>query len=184
MLGYRSVQRIYRDLLGSGTIPKLPRKRQPQYEIPTPVLSALKKVGISYLQWCNSHNFDPGFAEEGLMGKLSLDDEVSVVAHDMLIRDFPEVYYSIFGKIDVPKGRIVEQAPTRMPRKDITTAYDAAIGSHIATCADHPEIIGMGWTATSASDDFIRKLMLREATLALRRAPVHPGPVFRMRDYS
>lgn len=183
MLGHRTAQRVYRDLLRVGAVPKLQRKRQPRYDIPGPVTDALKQADLSYLQWTNSHGVDPGLIEEGLMCRLSVDDEVSVIAHDMLIRDFPDVYFNVFGYIDIAGGRLVVRATNFPLCKNITVEYDAGYGAYIATSDEYPDIKGMGWTATASKIDFGRKYMLHQSTLALRRAPPHPGPLFKMRDY-
>lgn len=183
LLGHRSATRIYKELRKHGAIPKLQRKRQKVYDIPEPVLTAIGEVGISYLQWCNSHNIEPGWVEEGLTGKLSFDDEVTVVAHDMLVRDFPEVYCGIFGKLDLDDRRLVTRITNFPSCENIVTEYDAAFWTHIASSEEYPDIKGMGWTTTAARVDFGRKYMIRETSLALRRAPEHPGPIFKMRKY-
>lgn len=86
---YRTLQR--RGLIGTG----LKRSR---YMGPAYLQNALKRIRLSFIQWCNSCGFDPKTAEEDLN---ALDTSSPSVIHAAASRDFPFVFNKRGAPIDL-----------------------------------------------------------------------------------
>ena len=77
---YRTLQR--RGLVGTG-------KKRSKYMGPAYLQSALKRVRLSFIQWCNAWGFDPKTAEEELAAR---DTSSSSLICAAAMKDFPLVF--------------------------------------------------------------------------------------------
>jgi hypothetical protein len=86
---YRTLQR--RGLIGTGL-------KRSKYIGPAYLQSALKRVRLSFIQWCNAWGFDPKTAEEELS---TPDSQSSTVIQKAARRDFPFVFKKGAASIDL-----------------------------------------------------------------------------------
>jgi hypothetical protein len=86
---YRTLQR--RGLIGTGL-------KRSKYCGPAYLQNALKRIRLSFIQWCNAWGFDPKTAEEELN---ALDTSSSSAIHGAAKRDFPFVFKKGGAPIDL-----------------------------------------------------------------------------------
>jgi len=86
---YRTLQR--RGLIGTGL-------KRSKYSGPAYLQSALKRIRLSFIQWCNAWGFEPKTAEEELN---ALDTQLPSMVCAAARRDFPFVFKKRGAPIDI-----------------------------------------------------------------------------------
>ena len=143
ILNHRNATKLYAVMRNHGIIPKLTRKRQKKYEIPTALETALKKSGISYIQWCTAHGLDVERSVSALREGLDDYDPDSMAVHNAFIQDFPTLYAKFYGTPhpDLPDRSYYLRKEQRTDYSVLivlnkqTKAYDASIPELPFCCA-------------------------------------------------
>ena len=122
LLHHRTATKLYAVMRNSGIIAKIKRKRQKQHIISAALATALKKSGISYIQWCSAHGLDAERSAPVLFECKDEYDSISTSAHNAFSQDFPNLYAKYFGTSpsDLPER-------TSQLRKEQKTDYSIVI---------------------------------------------------------
>jgi len=112
------------------------------YDIDYRLGEALRKLGYSFGRWCLGWKLDPASAAADL--KTTPDDGEQSPAHEAVRRDFPWVYYKIFGG-EPPKKK--QRAGTPSLHPSVTLTWDGSRDGYVAKIAEYPTVeeLGVDW---------------------------------------
>lgn len=124
-------------------IPVMPRSEDRRlYDIDFRLKKELDKKGYSFGRWCLGWKLDPIVAAAGLK---DLPGEGAVSkAHEALRRDFPEVYFEIYGGQPPPKK--IWSARSASGRFSVNIIWEDACNAYVAKIVEDPRIMGVGHT--------------------------------------
>lgn len=180
-LNHPRARLLYEILREAGAVAKLQRKRQQRYELPDLIGKTLKKVGLSYLQWCNSHNLSPADTEVALAHEPDFTSASSVAAHNALANDWPAMHARLYFLADEAGSDLPGKSPEAgHVRKSLrfVEEYSEITGCYVAYSEGSPDIRGVGETASAARLDHTRRYVMQKSLVKLRLLPPHPAPLF------
>jgi hypothetical protein len=141
-----SVDFVHSLLRETGHIPAMVRSEyRRQYEIDPRLTAAIRKKGFSFGRWCLGWKMDPSSATAEL--KTTPGHGIATTAHIALQRDFPEVFFSMFGGKRIKQGKR-KRASTQPASLRID--WDVERKAFFATVPEYPMIEGRGkdWDET------------------------------------
>lgn len=160
LLGHSTSKKIYLMLREQGAIEPLPRKRQHQYKLPDLLAGGLRKCGLGFLQWCNSHRMqlDPDPTAEALQTSEDTDNLDSVLAHRAVRRDFPHIYKRIYLDAQyIPPARA--KKPVKRSRDTVTIRFNDESNTYEAFVHEKPDCFAEG----ESHEDAFQRLKFRVA---------------------
>lgn len=142
-LGRSRVELVHGLLRDTGYIQSMAKSEyRRSYDIDFRFSSILRKMGYSYGRWCLGWKIDPSAAAADLK---SLPENGQLnSAHEALKRDFPELYFRIFGG---PSPKRKPRAGESSSPPTVIIAWDRARGGYIAKIVEHPTVeeVGVDW---------------------------------------
>lgn len=130
-----SVEFVHSLLRDTGHIAPMARHEyRRQYDIDPRIVAALRKKGFSFGRWCLGWKMDPCSAAEDL--KSTPPNTEAIAAHAALQRDFPDVFFSIYGGRRFRKTRRVNSSQPASLRID----WNVERRTFIATVPECPGI--------------------------------------------
>lgn len=134
-----SVEFVHSLLRDTGHIAPMARHEyRRQYDIDPRIVTALRKKGFSFGRWCLGWKMDPCAAAGDL--KSTPPNTDATAAHAALQRDFPEVFFSIYGGRKSRKTRRVNPSQPASLRID----WHVERRTFIATVPECPGIEAEG----------------------------------------
>ncbi len=151
-LNHRTAIKLYEILRKEEIISKIGRKRQPRYQIPVALKTALSKCKLSYLQWCASHGIDPEITANALAIYVDESNSHSLAAHRSFRIDFPALYSKLFhlhNQFDAPSAQTI--ALSELPTKyTVVIKYNHTKLLYEAEIPEIPECRAAGFTRDNA----------------------------------
>ena len=139
-----SVEFVHSLLRDTGHIQAMARSEyRRKYDIDHRLAEAFRKKGFSFGRWCLGWKFDPTAAATDL--KITHEEGEVPAAHAAFRRDFPDVFFSIFGGSRPRKEKKKNKTPTQPPSLRID--WNVERKTFIATIPEYPliKIIGSNW---------------------------------------
>jgi hypothetical protein len=122
-------------------IPVMPRSEyQRHYDIDARLKNELGKKGYSFGRWCLGWKLDPIAATASL--KDVSEEGGRSATHEALRRDFPEVYFEMFGGAPPPKKNWFTRNP--LARFSVSITWESSWNAYIAKLVEDPRIMGVG----------------------------------------
>ena len=109
------------------------------YGVHNKLAAALDRRGCCFARWCLGWKFDPNETAD-ILNELPEKGNLTA-AHEALRRDFPVIYFKIYGG-DPPKKPLYDDYPTIPP--SVTIEWDAAHMRYIAKVVEGPNIEAVG----------------------------------------
>jgi predicted RNase H-like HicB family nuclease len=109
------------------------------YDIDARLTKELEKKGYSFGRWCLGWKFDP--IEESASLK-KMPEEKLGKAHEAVRRDFPEVYFEIYGGTPPPKK--IWPAKSDLAKPSLSITWDNAQNAYVAKVIEDPDILAAG----------------------------------------
>ena len=135
-----SVDLVYDLLRDTGKIPVMERSEyRRQYDIDPRLANACKRKGFSFGRWCLGWRFDPFVAVAAL--KSAPDDENESAVHVALMRDFPEIYLSMY---EGAKIRTEKKGKYRSKPDSLMIEWSSKQKTFVATVPECPGIAARG----------------------------------------
>ena len=139
-LGKIRVDFVHSLLRETGHIPAMARsKYRRTYQIDPRLTEALRKMGYTFGRWCLGWRFEP----EAAVADLATvpDDESSTASHEAVRRDYPVVYFRLYGG-GRPQRRARRSGGAEHPALSID--WEHALGRYVAQVPEYPEIEAVG----------------------------------------
>lgn len=135
-----SVDLVYDLLRDTGKIPVMERSEyRRQYDIDPRLANACKRKGFSFGRWCLGWRFDPFVAGAAL--KSAPDDENESAVHVALMRDFPEIYLSLYEGAKITKEKKVKH---RSKPDSLMIEWSSKRKTFVASVPERPGIEARG----------------------------------------
>ncbi len=135
-----SVDLVYDLLRDTGKIPVMERSEyRRQYDIDPRLANACKRKGFSFGRWCLGWRFDPFVAVAAL--KSAPDDENESAVHVALMRDFPEIYLSMYERAMI---RSEKKGKYRSKPDSLMIEWSSKRKAFVATVPECPDIEARG----------------------------------------
>ena len=149
-LGKIRVDCVHSLLRETGHIPAMARSDYRRtYQIDGRLADALRKMGYSFGRWCLGWQFGPEAAVANL-GAVP-DEGRPTAAHEAVRRDYPVVYFRMFG--GRRPQRIFRKAKTSSIHPALSIEWEDARRKYVARVPEHPEIEGIGIDWTEAVEE-------------------------------
>jgi hypothetical protein len=142
-----SVNFVHSLLRETGHIPVMARSEyRRKYDIDHRLAESCRKKGFSFGRWCLGWKFDPDRVAIDLKTSPVIGELLS--AHAALQRDFPDVYFSIYGGNRPRLEKKKKKATTLQPSLRIDWNIERKL--FVATIPEHPmlESVGSDWDET------------------------------------
>lgn len=122
-------------------IPLMPRSEYGRaYGTDDRLLKELEKKGYSFGRWCLGWKFDPLEAAASLK-EMPEGEELSAT-HDAVRRDFPEVYFEMYG--GTPPTKKTWTAKNALAKPSLSITWDNAQNIYVAKVVEDPDIMAAG----------------------------------------
>lgn len=139
-----SVDFVHSLLRETGYIPVMARSEyRRKYDINHRMEDAFRKKGFSFGRWCLGWEFDPTSAAIDL--KIVPAEGEVTAAHTALQRDFPDLFFSIYGGSRPRREK--KKTKTSTPPPSLKIDWKDDMKQYVATIPEHPivETFGSDW---------------------------------------
>jgi hypothetical protein len=135
-----TVDLVYDLLRDTGKIPVMERSEyRRQYDIDPRLATACRRKGFSFGRWCLGWRLDPFVAVAEL--KSAPDDENESAVHVALMRDFPEIYLSMYEGAKIKKEK---KRKHRSKPDSFMVEWSSDRKTFVATVPECPDIEARG----------------------------------------
>jgi predicted RNase H-like HicB family nuclease len=140
------INRVHSVLRNAGHIRAVTRDEfRTSYAVHRKLDAALERRGCCFARWCLGWKFNLDDTADLL--KESPDKGNPTAAHEALRRDFPVIYFKMYGG-DPPKKPLYNDYPTIHP--SVLIEWDAAHIRYIAKVVEEPDIEAVGYDLDDA----------------------------------
>ncbi len=147
-LGKLRIDHVHNLLRDTGTIAIMDRTEYRRtYPIHGKLTAALRHKGYTFGRWCLGWHFDPDTAAAELRD--NPEDGPQRAVHDALRRDFPLIYFLLYGSQP-------PQTPQRtppLPHPSVIIEWDQGNARYNARVPEYSEVVGIGSDWTEALED-------------------------------